>query len=150
MKKPSENLPQSKWIEADDFEFICFNLTREFLTFDEPIPDFSTRNTDLLESSLASPRHTFNKKLLYPSLEEQASVLFYSLIKNHPFVNGNKRIAVMTILVFLRINGKWLEIPPVSLYKLAIIVAKSESKDKDMVFKEVLKVVRRYIVSVAR
>lgn len=148
MKKPSRNLPQSNWIEADDFEFICFNLTREFLTFDEPIPDYSTRNNNLLESSLASPRHTFDKRLFYPTIEEQASILFYSLIKNHPFANGNKRIAVMTILVFLRINGKWLEIPPLTLYRLAFIMANSNPKDKDMVFEEILKVVRRYIVSV--
>jgi|SRR3989338_84955 len=147
MRQPSKNLPQSKWIETDDFEFICFNLTREFLTFDEPIPDYSTRNSNLLGSSLASPRHTFDKKLLYPTLEEQASILFYSLIKNHPFVNGNKRIAVMTLLVFLRLNGKWLKIPPLMLYKLAFIVANSRPKDKDMDFREILKIVRKYIIS---
>ncbi|OGH34545.1 MAG: hypothetical protein A3B38_00040 [Candidatus Levybacteria bacterium RIFCSPLOWO2_01_FULL_36_13] len=147
MKKPSKNLPQSKWIEPDDFEFICFNLTREFLTFDEPIPDYSTRNNTLLESSLASPRHTFDKKLFYPTLEEQASILFYSLIKNHPFANGNKRIAVMTLLIFLKLNGKWLKISPLALYRLAFVVANSKPKDKNMVFQELLKVMEKYIIS---
>jgi len=147
MKKPSKSLPQPKWIEVDDFEFICFNLTREFLTFDEPIPDYSTRNNNLLESSLSSLRHTFDKQLLYPTLEEQASILFYSLIKNHPFANGNKRIAVMTLLVFLRLNGRWLKIPPLMLYRLAVIVAKSDPKDKETVFKEILKIVKDHIIS---
>lgn len=91
MSKPSENLPQPKWISVDDFEFICFNLTRELMSFDEPIPDYSTRDNSLLESSLASPRQSF--ELTNSSIHEQASILFYSLIKNHPFRNGNKRIA---------------------------------------------------------
>lgn len=145
MKKPSENLPLSKWIDLDDFEFICFNLTRKFLTFNEPIPDYSTRNNALLESSLAAPKQTFDKKLLYPTLEEQASILFYSLIKNHPFANGNKRIAVMSLLVFLRLNGMWIDIPPLMLYRLAIIVAKSSRKERGEVLKNILGLIRKYI-----
>src|SRR3989344_6581581 len=135
MKKPSEDLPQPKWLKIEDFEFICFNLARELMSFGEPIPDYSTRDNSLLESSLAAPKNTFHNTE-NPTLVDLTAVLFYSLIKNHPFANGNKRIAVMTILIFLRINGRWLNIPPLSLYKLAIIVAKSESKDKDIVFKE--------------
>ena len=145
MKKPSENSPQPKWIESNDFEFICFNLTREFLTFNEPIPDYSTRNNALLESALASPKHTFDKELLYPTLEEQASILFYSLIKNHPFANGNKRIAVMSLLVFLRLNDRWIDIPPLTLYKLAIIVAESSPKIMEEVLGNILGLIREYI-----
>lgn len=55
MRKPSENsqVPESKWLTADDFEYIYFNLAREFFTFKEPIPDYGTRDKNLLESSLA-------------------------------------------------------------------------------------------------
>lgn len=42
MQKPSENSHQPKWINIEDFEFICFNLARELMSFDEPIPDYST------------------------------------------------------------------------------------------------------------
>lgn len=148
MKKPSGDLPQPKWIEPADFQFICFNLTRKFLTFSEPIPDYSTRNNALLESSLAAPKQTFDKKFLYPTLEEQASILFYSLIKNHPFANRNKRIAVMSLLVFLRLNDKRLEIPPLMLYRLAIIVAKSSPKIRDHVFDNILSIMRKYVKSI--
>lgn len=93
MKKPSEDLLQPNWIEIKDFEFISFNLARKLMSFDEPIPDYSTRDNSLLESSLASPKNIFHNTE-NPTLVDLTAVLFYSLIKNHPFVNGNKRIAV--------------------------------------------------------
>jgi death-on-curing protein len=101
------------------------------MEYGEPIPDYSTRDTALLESSLAAPRQSY--ELVNSSLNEQAVILFYSLIKNHPFRNGNKRIAVMALLVFLGLNGKWLEMKQQTLYKIAILVAKSEAKDREMV-----------------
>jgi len=78
MKKPSKSLQQSDsvWIDIDDFEFICFNLAKELLAFDEPIPEYKTTNISLLESALASSRQSYAGKLLYPTLEEQASILF--------------------------------------------------------------------------
>lgn len=60
MRKPSENLPQPRWINIEDFEFICFNLAKELMEFNEPIPDYSTRDTSLLESSLMAPKNAFN------------------------------------------------------------------------------------------
>jgi len=57
--------------------------------------------------------HAFSKidkKLLYHGLIGKAAILFYLLIKNHPFKNGNKRIAITTVLVFLSINKKWLKV----------------------------------------
>ena len=53
------------------------------------------------------------------------------MIKNHPFKNGNKRIAVMTLLVFLARNGKWLVVSHDQLYKIAVSVAESDPKIKD-------------------
>lgn len=144
MKKPSEDLPRPNWISVEDFEFICFKLTRELFSFDEPIPDYSTRDNSLLESSLNSPRQAYEYS--NASLTEQATILFYSLIKNHPFRNGNKRIAVITILVFLKLNKKWIEVPPYSLYRLAVIVAKSEPQDRKLVLVEIEKMFKDYIV----
>lgn len=144
MRRPSGSSQphNTKWLTIEDFEFLCFDFTREYLTYNEPIPDYSTRNNSLLESSLGSSRQTFNGKLLYPTLIDQATILFYSLIKNHPFRNGNKRIAVMSLLVFLTLNKKWIRIPPLDLYKIARYVSESSTKQKDNVFiriKSVLK-----------
>ena len=150
MKKPSKDSPPHKtvWIDIEDFEYVCFNLTLKFLTFNEPIPDYNTRNNALLDSALASPRHTFDGKLLYPTFVEQASALFYSMIKNHPFLNGNKRIAVMTLLIFLAVNGKWIKIKPLGLYELAIVTAKSEPKLRDIVLKKNAEIIKKYMINI--
>lgn len=144
MPKPSEDLLQPKWIDINDFEFLCFNLARELLEFSEPIPDYSKSNLDLLESSLAAPKNSF--ELSNSSLIEQASVLFYSLIKNHPYENGNKRIAVMTLLVFSHLNKKWVEMKPSILYKIAILVAESKPEERDFVLKEITTVPEAFVV----
>lgn len=58
-----------------------------------------------LESAVAQPRMTFDEKDLYPSLAEKAAALGYSLIKNHPFIDGNKRICHAAMEVFFVLNG---------------------------------------------
>ena len=135
MKKPSESspLPETKWLDAKDFEYLCFDLTRELLSYSEPIPDYQTHDEALLHSALGSPKQTFDEKLLYPTLPDQAAILFYSLIKNHPFRNGNKRIALMAVLTFLSLNQKWLSVDPEVLYKEACDVSLSKSSDKDKI-----------------
>lgn len=65
-----------KWLEPEDFEYLCFDLARELMTSKEPIPDYSTRDNNLLESSLGAPKQTFEEKFLYPTLEKQTSILF--------------------------------------------------------------------------
>ena len=52
------------------------------------------------------------------------------MIKNHPFENGNKRIAVVTLLVFLYINRKWLQVTNEELYRFAVEIAAGNSKLK--------------------
>lgn len=148
MPRPSGDLraPSFKWLEPKDFEFLCFDLTRELMTFQEPIPDYSTRNSSLLESSLASPKQTFAGKLLYPTLSKQAAILFYSLIKNHPFRNGNKRIAVMGLLTHLAINQKWINIDPIDLYKLACKVSKSNPKKMGQILHTIEKSIEKNTV----
>lgn len=137
MRKPLKDLQvcESKWLTPEDFKFLCFDLASELMSYEEPIPDYSTRENSLLESALGAPRQTYNNKLLYPIFPKQAAILFYSLIKNHPFKNGNKRIAVMALLTFLGLNTKWINIEPVKLYKLACDVSESKSSDKDSVLK---------------
>jgi len=70
MQKPSENSPQpeSKWLTSNDFEFLCFNLAREFMTYNEPIPEYATHDDELLKSALGSPSHTFDEKFYIQQL----------------------------------------------------------------------------------
>src|SRR3989338_4902995 len=95
-------------ITVKEVEYIAFRLAQELMSFNEPIPGFSTRFPNLLESCLAAPFQSFSGKSPYPGLLSKASVLFYLMIKNHPFQNGNKRIAMTTLLVFLHKNKRWI------------------------------------------
>jgi death-on-curing protein len=59
-----------------------------------------------LESAVAQPRMTFNGEELYPTITEKASALGFSLIQNHPFVDGNKRAGHAAMESFLMLNGR--------------------------------------------
>lgn len=63
------------------------------------------RDLGLLDSALARPQATFGGEDLYPSLWSKAAALMHSLIKNHPFVDGNKRTALTATGLFLELNG---------------------------------------------
>ena len=63
------------------------------------------RDEGLLESAWASPFQTFGGEPVYPSLQSKAAQLGFGLIRNHPFLDGNKRIGAHAMLVFLAVNG---------------------------------------------
>lgn len=135
-------------VKVSDVQYLAFRLAREHLSFNEPIPDFSTRFPNILESCVLTPFQTFSGKYLYPSLVRKASVLFYLMIKNHPFQNGNKRIAITTLLVFLFFNGKWLRVDTQGLYNFTVWVAQSPSMVKDQVVDAIQKFIRTHLVNV--
>jgi len=136
-----------KEITLAEVEYIAFRLAKELLEFDEPIPAFSTRFPHVLESCLAVPFQKFTRKDVYKGLIAKASILFYLLIKNHPFQNGNKRIAMTTLFVFLYKNGKWLKVDEKELYNFAIWVAQSPARLKDEVVKGIEKFLKTYLVT---
>jgi death-on-curing protein len=81
------------------------------------------RDVGLLESAVAMPAATFGGERLHASLEEQAAAYLFHLVKNHPFVDGNKRTGLMAMLVFLGLNGRRLEAPDDDLTDLVMGVA---------------------------
>lgn len=85
-----------------------------------------------LESSIESPRQTMFGKDLYPSIESKAGILFFLLVKNHPFMDGNKRTGALALLEFLERNGHTLETTDDELYQFTIDVATS-ALDKEQV-----------------
>lgn len=70
---------------------------------------FGIRDECLLNSALNGIFQTSDGKELYPTKEEKGAMLGYSLISNHAFVDGNKRIGVYTMLTFLEVNGIRIE-----------------------------------------
>lgn len=118
-------------ISITEVELIAYRLADKLMKFDEPIPDFGTRFPSILESCLATPFQKFGGKFLYEGLVRKTAVLFYLMIKNHPFKNGNKRIAMMSMLYLLHKNGKWIESDNQVLYNFAKWVASSDPSVKD-------------------
>ena len=135
-----------KPLSVKEIERVAFRLAREILSFNEPIPDFGTRYQNTLEGCVAAPFYTFERKNLYKGLEEKSAVLFYSMIKNHPFQNGNKRIAMTTLFTFLYKNNKWLKVDNKELYNFAVWVAESNPKLKEETVKAVQKFIKTYMV----
>lgn len=119
-----------KNLSIKEVEYIAFILARQSMSYGEPIPDFTTRFPNILESCIVAPFQKFNRKQLYKGIIGKAAILFYLMIKNHPFQNGNKRIAMTTLFVFLYKNKKWLKVDNKELYNFAVWVAESPAKLK--------------------
>ena len=85
-----------------------------------------------LEATLAVPRQTMFGEELYPDIFSKAAILFYLLIKNHPFVDGNKRTAFLALMRFLNINGYTLNATNDELYQFTIDVASSVSTKEEV------------------
>ncbi|HKY62745.1 MAG TPA: type II toxin-antitoxin system death-on-curing family toxin [bacterium] len=134
-------------LTVDQVEHSALYLARRLMEWDEPIPDFSTRFPGKLESCLKTPWQTFDGRALYPSLEDKAAVLFYLMIKNHPFQNGNKRLAVTSLMTFLYMNDLWLGIPSDVLYQFAIWVAESPAEAKDGTILAVKDMIKKYLMT---
>ncbi len=128
-----------------EIEYVAYRLAKELMGWDEPIPDFSSRRPNILESCLATPFQEFNKQKLYPGLIRKAAVLFYLMIKNHPFQNGNKRIAMTTLFYFLYKNKKWVEADNKELYNFAKWVAESNPKLKEETIAATEKFIKTYL-----
>ncbi len=137
-------------INALEVEFLAFRLAQEHMTFHEPIPDFSTRRPHILESCLAAPFQTFGGRYLYPNFFTRVSMLFYLMIKNHPFENGNKRIAITTLMTFLHMNKKWLNVDAQKLYFFTVWVAESLPESKNGVIKAIEDFIRKFTVKIER
>lgn len=136
-----------KVLTIAEVEYVAFKLAKKFYDFDEPIPDFSTRFPNVLESSLAVPFQKFSGKDAYRGVIAKAAILFYLLIKNHPFQNGNKRIATTSLFVFLYKNKKWLKVDEKELYNFTVWVAQSPAKLKNEVVLGIEKFLKEYLIS---
>lgn len=94
--------------------------------------DVGIRDEALLESAIENIYLTFDGVELYPSKEEKAARLGYSLISNHAFVDGNKRIGMYIMLSFLELNGIKINANDNDVYSLGMSVANG-SADYDVI-----------------
>jgi death on curing protein len=137
-----------KQLTVKDIEYVAHRLAKETMSWNEPIPDFGTRYTNALERSIETPFQIFGGRQLYPGLIKKASILFYLMIKNHPFQNGNKRLAMTTLFIFLFQNKKWIKVDNQELYNFARWVAESNAKLKDDTVRAVETFISNYLVDI--
>ncbi len=134
-------------ISLTEIEYLSHRLAKQYLEFDEPIPDFASRFPNILESTIAVPFQQFGKKDAYKGLVGKASILFYLMVKNHPFKNGNKRIAMTTLFIFLYKNKKWLKVDNQELYNFSVWVAQSPATLKTQVVQGIEKFLKTFMVN---
>jgi death on curing protein len=90
------------------------------------------RDLGLLEAAVARPRATFDGALLYPDPISQAAALMESLVQNHPFVDGNKRVGITAAALFLIRNGIPFAATNDELEEFTLAVARSELSLRDI------------------
>ncbi|MFA5405200.1 MAG: virulence protein RhuM/Fic/DOC family protein [Ignavibacteria bacterium] len=101
------------------------------------------------ESSINTIYQSFNKKKLYPSIEEKAANLLYFLIKNHPFVDGNKRIAASIFIWYLAKNNLLYKpdgtkrIADNALVALCLLIAESKPSDRKIIVEVVVNLINK-------
>ena len=90
------------------------------------------RDLGLLESAIGNAEATFGGEFLHQDLFEMAAAYLYGICRNHPFVDGNKRTAVTSALVFLEINDIWVESNDDELYALVIATAEARADKSEI------------------
>ncbi len=116
-------------------------LKRDLIAKKQASNLFENERSNGLEAIIANIYQTFDNQELYPSLQDKAAHLLYSVIKNHPFTDGNKRIGSFLFIVFLtknhalqKQNGRKI-FDDSSLVSLALLIAESNPKQKELMIK---------------
>ena len=120
-------------------------LKSELVRREEASDLFGQERAEHLQGILGSIDQTFDGEDLYPSVEEKAAHLFYFVIKDHPFADGNKRIGAFLFLLYLRENGL-LESSGINengLVALALLIAESDPKQKELMIRLILNLLNK-------
>ncbi len=115
----------------------CINIINN-LKFNNASKIFALEKNHNFKSIINDIYQTFNGNDVYPSIEEKAANLLYLIVKNHPFIDGNKRIAATIFIYFLQINNILYKnqqqiIDNNTLASITILIAESNPKEKNLI-----------------
>lgn len=116
-------------------------LKNELMSKGEATENFAQeRNRKSVEGIIGNVMQSFGGKAMYPTLEEKAAHLLYFIIKNHPFVDGNKRTGAYAFVWFLRMHGilDTEKLSPAALTAITLLIAESNPSDKEKMTKLVV------------
>jgi len=128
-------------LEYEEAKRIIKEIKKDLISKKEASDLFGQDNEGRLAGIIKNIYQTFKGKELYPSLEEKAAHLLYFIVKDHPFIDGNKRIASFLFVYFLDKNNflykenRERKINDNALTALTLLIAVSEPKDKDILIK---------------
>lgn len=135
-------------INHDQAITIINQLKRQLIAKNEATVIFGQQKDDNFKGILLNIIQSFGGDYLYPSIEEQAAHLLYFIIKNHPFVDGNKRIGSLMFVWFLDLNNHLLQpdsetkINDNALVALALLVAQSQPDQKAIMIKLIINLIK--------
>lgn len=110
---------------------IHYALCDDFLNHSDPIEPKGPRDNNMIESAIFRQHTAVGDTKKYPTVEMTAAALLHSLVLNHPFYNGNKRTALVSMLVLLDENGLMITTNEDSLFKFILQVAQHRIVDCD-------------------
>jgi death-on-curing protein len=112
-------------------------LSEVLLILDDQIKNYGgiygIRDINLLSSAIYMPESSFRGQYLHETIPAMAAAYAFHICQNHPFIDGNKRAALASSLVFLDINGYELNCENETLYNKIMNVAKSETKKEELI-----------------
>lgn len=120
---PIGTLRDCDHLTAEEVEQIHEALTLDFAESADPISPPGVKSRPLLESAVGRPDTSYGSEVKYPTIESAAAALLHSLVQNHPFHNGNKRTALVSMLVFLDRHNLVLDSTEEAMFRFMIRVA---------------------------
>jgi prophage maintenance system killer protein len=143
-----QNTSKSVKVEIENFRQMIAQTKQELIEKNEATELFGQEYEGKFESTISAIYQTFGGNDLYPSLEEKAANLLYLTIKNHSFVDGNKRIGSILFVYFLAKNNflykptGQLKIDQNTLVALALLVAQSKPTEKEILIKLIVNLIQ--------
>lgn len=116
----------------------------------EPIPPFSAAKQGDIDALVSAPQHWFFGIEAYPTIEEKAAIIFYTINKRQIFLNGNKRMSTLCLLVFLGINDTMLVVSEDELTAKALWLANTASFEFPEVKQDLVEWIRAHLTPVQK
>ncbi|MHC1716901.1 MAG: type II toxin-antitoxin system death-on-curing family toxin [Candidatus Dojkabacteria bacterium] len=132
-------------ITTDELEYLAQLFANQMKEETNVEPGYRVVSMGKLESSITQPFQSIEGKELYPTLIDKATTLYYLCIKNHPFEDGNKRMGIFALLLYLFKNGYWLNTTNDELFDITVYTASSKVEDIENVRKKISEFLENHI-----
>lgn len=135
LELPSKSSKKIYPLSYDSVTQLVSDMKKELAAKGQASDLFGRERDQSLEAILGNVEQTFGGQHVYQTIEERAANLLYLVIKNHPFVDGNKRLGSLIFLMYIRLHRLNVDINQNGLVALALLVAGSDPSQKDLMIR---------------